>query len=203
MKKSLLLLLLIPCIAAVAIPTSILMHVDSYKVDTEASKIQWFAEKVTGKHNGIVKLASGDISNDHGRLGGKFVMDMTSLENKDLSGESKAKLEGHLKSDDFFSVTKFPTSTFEIVSITPKTGAAAGEPNFDVKGKLTIKGITNEVLFPAIISFEGTKMMAKADVKIDRTKYDIRYGSKTFFADIGDKAIMDEFMLKLDIVASK
>ncbi len=203
MKKSLLLLLFIPAVAAIALPTRLLLHVDSYKVDTEASKIQWFAEKVTGKHNGIVKMASGEFSNDHGKLGGKFVMNMTSLENVDLSGESKAKLEGHLKSEDFFSVVKFPTSTFEITSVTPKAEVVAGGPNFDVKGMITIKGITKEIMFPATIRFEGSKMMAQANVTIDRSKFDIRYGSKTFFNDIGDKAIMDDFMLKLDIVASK
>ncbi len=203
MKKRLLFLLLIPGIAAIALPTRLLMHVDSYKVDAEASKVEWYAEKVTGKHNGIIKMASGDITNDHGKLGGKFVMNMTTIENVDQKGEGKAKLEGHLKSEDFFSVQKFPTSTFEIISVSPKSGAAAGEANFDVKGNLTIKGMTHEIMFPAMIRFEGSKLMATADVKVDRTKYDIRYGSKSFFADIGDKAIMDEFLLKLNIVASK
>ncbi len=203
MKKPLLLLLLIPVAAAIAVPSGLLLHVDTYKVDTAASKVQWFAEKVTGKHNGTVQLLSGDIANNHGQLGGKFVMDMKSITVVDLSGESKNKLEGHLRSDDFFSVDKYPTSTFEITSVTPKTGGAEGEPNFTVNGKLTIKEIANDVSFPAMIKFEGNKMMATADITVDRTKYDIRYGSKTFFADIGDKGIKDEFILKVDIVASK
>ncbi|MDQ3051471.1 MAG: YceI family protein [Bacteroidota bacterium] len=203
MKKQLLLLLLIPVAAAIAVPSGLLLHVDTYKVDTAASKVEWFAEKVTGKHNGTVQLTSGDISNDHGRLGGKFVMDMKTITVVDLTGENKTKLENHLRSEDFFSVEKFPTSTFEIATVTPKTGVADGEANFNVTGKLTIKGITNDVSFPAMIKFEGNKMMAKADITIDRSKYDIRYGSKSFFADIGDKAIMDDFKLKLDIVANK
>ena len=203
MKKYLLLLLLIPAAGVIAIPTHLLLHVDTYKIDVSASKVQWFAEKVTGKHNGTITLSGGTIFNDHGQLKGKVDMDMTTIVVTDLTGDKKGKLEGHLKSEDFFSIQKFPSSNFEITSVAPKEGVVAGEPNFIVMGKMTIKGITNEISFPALIKFEGTKMMTKADVKIDRSKFDIRYGSKTFFDDIGDKAIYDEFVLKLDIVASK
>jgi polyisoprenoid-binding protein YceI len=201
MKKPLLLLLLIPAVAAIALPARILSHVDVYKVDINATRIEWFAEKATGKHQGTVILTSGEIYNNHGQLGGKFVMDMNTITVTDLAGDRKTKLEGHLKSDDFFDVKKFPVSNFEITSVIPKPGAVAGEPNSSVTGKLTIKGITNEITFPATIKFEGPKMLTKAEVKVDRSKFDIRYGSKTFYEDIGDKAIADEFLLKLDVVA--
>jgi len=203
MKKPLFLLLLIPALAALAVPGRILLHVDTYVTDVSASKVEWFAEKVTGKHNGTLNLASGEVTNNHGQLGGKFVMDMKSIAVTDLPADKGSKLEGHLKSDDFFSVEKYPTSSFEITSITPSSGIVAGEPNFNVTGKLTIKGITNDITFPALIKFEGTKMTTKADVKVDRTKYDVRYGSKTFFPEIGDKAIADEFLLKVDMVANR
>lgn len=201
MKKPLLLLLLIPAIAAVALPAKVLFHVDTYKVDTKLSKIEWFAEKVTGKHNGTINISSGDVNNNHGQLGGKFTIDMTTINVTDLQGDKKGKLEGHLNSEDFFNVSKFPESTFEITSVVPKTGVVAGEPNFLLSGKLTIKGITNAVSFPALIKFDGTQMLTKAEVKVDRSKFDIRYGSKSFFPNIGDKAISDEFILKLDVVA--
>lgn len=201
-KKSLFLLLMIPAVAVIAIPNSGPLHVDTYKVDTSASKIEWFAAKVTGKHNGEINIKSGALHNNHGKFAGKFDMDMTSIVVSDLTGNSKDKLETHLKSDDFFSVANFPSSTFEITSIAPLSGVADGGPNFNVTGKLTIKGITNDISFPAIIKFEGSNMSAKADVVVDRSKYDVRYGSKSFFADIGDKAIYDEFTLKLDIKAS-
>jgi len=204
MKKPLLLLLLIPAIAAIAVPARILSHVDTYVTDVNASKIQWFAEKVTGKHNGTISISSGEIHNNHGQLGGKFVFDMKTIAVTDLDPDKGGKkLEGHLKSEDFFSVEKHPTSTFEITSVAPRSGVSEGEPNFNVTGKLTIKGITNDITFPASIKFEGTKLTTKADVKVDRSKYDIRYGSKTFFPDIGDKAISDEFLLKIDVVANR
>src|SRR6187455_2173449 len=104
MKKPLLLFLLIPALAAIAVPARILMHVDIYDVDVKASRVEWFAEKVTGKHNGTVVLSSGVIQNNHGKLEGNFVMDMKSIEVSDLPADKKGKLEGHLKSEDFFSV---------------------------------------------------------------------------------------------------
>ncbi len=202
MKKPLLVLLLIPAIAAVAVPARILLHSEVFKVDTKASTIEWTGEKVTGKHTGTIAISSGEIVNNHGNLGGKFVIDMTSITVTDLKDEKKGKLEGHLKSDDFFGVQKFPTSTFEITAVNPKTGVTEGAPNFDIKGNLTIKGITKEITFPAKIKFGDGKMMTEGELKVDRSKFDVRYGSKSFFEDIGDKAIYDEFTLKLNVVAS-
>ncbi|MFM8917862.1 MAG: YceI family protein, partial [Bacteroidota bacterium] len=127
---------------------------------------------------------------------------MASIVCNDLEGGSKAKLEGHLKSDDFFAVKNHPTATFEISSMTPISGAKAGAPNFTVTGKMTIKGITKDMNFPASVNFSGSNMIATADVVIDRSKFDVRYGSKSFFADIGDKAIYDEFTMKFKLVGS-
>ena len=198
MKKAILILSFLPLTFIVAS----WKHVDVYKVDTTKSTVEWYAEKVTGKHNGTINLKSGEIANNHGRFGGNFVMDMNSLVCTDLQGGSKSKLEGHLKSDDFFSVAKHPNANFEIISMTPINGAKVGSPNFTVSGKMTIKGITQTLTFPAIVAFAGNGMTANADVVIDRSKYDVRYGSKSFFSDIGDNAIYDEFTLKVKLVAT-
>lgn len=203
MKKALFLYLLTPVLLfTAAVAGEKPKHVDTYKVDTQSSKLEWFAEKVTGKHHGTIALTSGAIHNSHGQMTGAFIFDMKTIAVSDLTGEKKNKLEGHLRSEDFFSVAKFPTSTFELTSIFPRTGNTTDGNNFDVTGKLTIKGITKEISFPAHILFEGPKLNAKAEVKVNRTHFDIRYGSKTFYDDIGDRAIYDEFTLKLDIVAS-
>lgn len=200
MKQKLLLILAIPAFTVGAFAA--LKHVDVFKVDTQKSSVEWYAEKVTGKHNGNINLKSGQLTNNHGRYGGSFVMDMTSLVCNDLKDGSKAKLEGHLKSEDFFSVQKHPTASFEITSMTPISGSKADAPNYTVAGKMTIKGITNDITFPANVTIANTTMMATADVKIDRSKYDIRYGSKSFFSDIGDKAIYDDFTLKIKLVGN-
>lgn len=172
----------------------------SFKVDTQKSIILWNAKKVTGEHSGTIKLSGGELSLNGANLAkGSFTINMTTIATTDLQGEWADKLIGHLRSDDFFSVEKNPTSTFVITKVTP---AAAG--TITVAGNLTIKGITKALSFPATLAVKGTSLTAIAKgVKVDRTKYDIRYGSKSFFDSIGDKAIDDEFTLDITLVASK
>lgn len=156
---------------------------------------------MTGEHNGEIKLASGAISTE-GKIPvkGSFVIDMKSITNKDLTdAEYKAKLLGHLKSEDFFSVDKYPTAQFAATRISD-----AGNGHLNITGNLTIKGITNPISFTAAYKLTGNIMSAKApNVKVDRTKYNMKFGSKSFFESIGDKAIDDEFILNINIVASK
>ena len=174
---------------------------ETYKIDTQKSVIEWTGKKVLGAHNGEIKLASGAISTDSKvPVKGNFVIDMTSITNKDLTdAEYKAKLLGHLKSEDFFSVDKFPAAQFAATRITD-----AGNGNINVTGNLTIKGITNPISFAAAYTLSGKTLTAKAtNVKVDRTKYNMKFGSKSFFESIGDKAIDDEFILNINIIASK
>jgi len=179
-------------------------HTETYRVDPNQSTLEWNAAKVTGKHNGTIKIESGEVLNDHGQLRGTFVIDMTTIANTDLeAGESRSKLEGHLKSPDFFDVQKFPKSTFTITSFTPLTAAKDGGYTHNVKGNLTIKDKTNEISFDVIMKNEGTKLLCNGTAVVDRSKFDVRYGSKTFFDNIGDKAIYDEFTMKFGIVADK
>ena len=178
-------------------------HSDVYKVDTKLSSMEWFAEKVTGKHNGIIKLSKGEISSDHGNLSGSFEVDMTTIAVKDLTGEYAAKLDGHLKSEDFFSVEKFPTSKFVTTSVTPIKDVKEGGYTHTIKGNLTIKDKTNEITFDAIIKTEGNKIACVGNAIVDRSKFDIKYGSKSFFPEIGDKMINDEFRVQFNVVAVK
>ena len=170
----------------------------TFKVDTKKSIVLWNGKKVTGEHSGTIKLAGGELSLSGTNLNqGSFTIDMTTITSTDGAG---ARLEGHLKADDFFGVEKFPTANFVITKVTP--AAAAGK--LTVSGNLTIKGITKPISFPATLAVKGNSLSAVAKgVKVDRTKYDIRYGSKSFFDSIGDKAIDDEFTLDITLVASK
>lgn len=169
------------------------------KVDVSASKVAWVGKKVTGQHNGTIQLTGGRLEmDDKGNLtGGLFTIDMTSLVSEDLSGDSKGKLEGHLKSDDFFGVATYPTSTFVITKAVPQ-----GPGKYKVIGNLTIKNTTQEIQFPANISVKDGKVTATADITIDRSKYDVRYGSGSFFDDLGDKTIYDNFDLSVSLVAN-
>jgi polyisoprenoid-binding protein YceI len=161
------------------------------EIKTENSTVTWKGYKVTGSHYGTVALQSGHLVFDEGKLtGGEFVVDMTTIVTDDLEGEYKGKLEGHLKSDDFFGVEKHPTAKLAFTKV-----KSTGKNSYEVTGDLTVKGKSAPVTFE--MSIYGNK--ATANVKIDRTIYDIRYGSTAFFDDLKDKAIYDEFDLVTDL----
>lgn len=161
------------------------------EVKVESSSVTWKGYKVTGSHMGHIALKEGSLDfKDDKLVGGEFVIDMSSIENSDLEGEYKAKLEGHLKSDDFFGVETYPAAKLVFTKV-----KSTGKNSYEVTGDLTIKGKTNPVTFD--MSIYGNK--ATANVKIDRTKFDVRYGSTSFFDDLKDKAIYDEFDLITDL----
>ncbi len=170
------------------------------KADVSKSTLNWNGKKVTGEHMGTIKLANGSLTVDGTKLtGGQFDIDMNSIVCTDLTDpEYNGKFIGHMKSEDFFNTAKFPTSTFKITKVAPKGGG-----NYDVTGDLTVKGITNPVTFPAVVKMTADGAEATGKLTIDRTKYDIKYGSKSFFASIGDKAINDDFTVDFKLVAAK
>lgn len=174
----------------------------SFKVNTEKSKVEWVGKKVTGQHHGEIKIAKGEITSTNGMVnGGNVSIDMNTITCLDMQGEWADKLVGHLKSDDFFSVEKHAYSNFNIKSVSPIKGKS-GSNNATVKGDLTIKGITHEIEFPAIVEIRGNNLVATGEAKIDRTKYDIKYGSANFFEGLGDKAIDNEFTVKFKLAAT-
>ncbi len=161
------------------------------EVKTEQSKVTWTAYKVTGSHYGRIALTEGGLEFDGDKLiGGDFVVDMTTINTQDLEGDSKGKLDGHLNSDDFFSVATHKTSKLVFTDV-----KSTGKNSYKVTGDLTIKGITKPVTFD--VSVYGSK--ATATLKVDRTNYDVKYGSGSFFDNLGDKAIYDEFDLVVDL----
>jgi polyisoprenoid-binding protein YceI len=164
---------------------------DKKEIKTDQSKLVWKGYKFTGSHHGTIDIKSGSLTFEGDKLtGGEFVVDMTTLVSLDTEGGMKAKLEGHLKSDDFFGVENHPTSTLVFTEV-----VASGKNSYDVKGDLTIKGKTNPVAFK--ISIYGSK--ATASLKVDRSEYDVRYGSASFFENLKDKVIYDEFDLVADL----
>lgn len=173
---------------------------ENFTVDAERSTVEWTAKKVTGQHNGVVKVSSGTLVFDGKALkAGNFEADMGSIVVSDLEGEMNQKLTGHLKSEDFFSVSKNPASTFVITKVSP-----AGTDRVNVTGDLTIKGIKQPITFPATVKRQNDAVVAVAKgIKVDRTKYDIKFRSANFFENLGDKAINDDFELSINLVAKK
>lgn len=168
---------------------------ETQKVDVAKSSVKWVGKKVTGEHHGTIGIKEGSLEVSKGKVtGGKVVIDMNSIVNEDLTDAGyNAKLIGHLKSDDFFSVATFPTSELVITKVEGTT----------FSGNLTIKGITNPASFTATSAKDGKSTVYKGTLTIDRSKYNVRYGSKSFFDNLGDKVIYDEFTLDFSLVVAE
>jgi polyisoprenoid-binding protein YceI len=172
----------------------------NYNVDVKSSNIVWKGYKVTGEHTGDVKLKNGSLQFADGKLsGGSFEVDMNSITCKDMQGEYGDKLVGHLKSEDFFGVSKYPTAKFTITRAIPQDTKG----NYKIIGNLKIKESTKEVKFFANVSEQGNMVKATGTMKVDRSEYNIQYGSGSFFDNLGDKTIYDEFDLAVELTAKK
>lgn len=178
-------------LALVVVLSTLSVSAQTKNINTATSSIEWLGKKVTGQHNGTVNFKDGTLVFKKNILaGGSFTVNMTSLTATDLSGEYQGKLNGHLKADDFFGTEKFPTATLVFKKIGVKSANV-----YNVTADLTIKGITKPVTFELTVNGNT----ATTAFNVDRTKYDIKYGSKSFFESIGDKAIYDEFELKVTL----
>ncbi|MCF8380970.1 MAG: YceI family protein [Bacteroidales bacterium] len=179
--------------AVLLLSSGFMLNAQNVKVNTEKSTLKWLGKKVGGEHFGEIQLKSGEMElKGENILSGNFVIDMTSITNADVESEEyNQKLVGHLKSDDFFGTESFPTSSLKLTKVAEFLNGKA-----IAQGDLTIKGKTNP------ISFEIKKEMNNylATIIVDRSKYDVRYGSKSFFDNLGDKYINDEFTLEVIIV---
>jgi polyisoprenoid-binding protein YceI len=188
----------------------------SYKVDTEASKVEWIGTKVSGYHSGTVKIRSGELMVSDGTLsGGNFVLNMQSIVATGpakVKAEMNKKLTGHLNSPDFFDTQKFPEATFVIISVKPFSGTVkdaddlkgdelnaykVADPSHTVSGNLTVKGITKNIEFPAKITIDDNSVEARAKFNIDRKQWGIVYPGQP------DDLVRDEIYLGILLKARK
>jgi hypothetical protein len=197
--KNILLSIVLSVFTLIAMGTN--PHTDHVRVNTDNSTVKWKGSKIAEGHEGLIKIQKGVLMIEHGKLvGGQVGIDMTSIINTDQEGKWKENLEGHLKSDDFFNVENFPTSTINITKVLP---IETEEGNYLIMADLTIKGITHAITFQANVTIKGLDFLATAKIKIDRTKWDIKYNSGNFFKDLGDKLILDEIEFDVYLVSEK
>ena len=163
-----------------------------YNIETAQSQITWTGREVsTSSHYGTLDFVSGNFEISNGAIvNGEFIVDMTSINNQDMEGDSKARLEGHLKSDDFFSVESYPTAAISINS-----SELISDGKWNVSADLSIKGFTHPVNFEMISSEDGWS----ANLVFDRSKYDVRFRSGSFFENLGDKLIYDDIELSVNL----
>lgn len=172
----------------------------TYTVDTEASTVEWYGSKPIGaSESGIVQIAEGALSfNGSEIVDGSVVIDMTTIEPTSQSGNMLDMLTGHLMSDEFFGVETYPTATLVIKSAEPTDV----DGQYAVVADLTIKETTDEIGFLTDVMVDGDTLEATADVVVDRSIYDVQYGSGTFFSDLGDDLISDEMEFTVTLVAN-
>jgi polyisoprenoid-binding protein YceI len=177
-----------------------------YEIDPAASVVEWMGRNLFNRHIGTVRLGSGSIDIKDGALaGGHLTLDMTSLHCTDLTDSAlNAQLVAHLKSDDFFSAEKYPNADFDILATTNLVGAKPGEPNWQIRGNLTLRGVTKPLDFSAVVARkrEGA-FTAQARLDIDRTLWGSVYGSAKFFGRLGQHLVNDVFHLYLKVVTNE
>lgn len=171
----------------------------NYEIDVKASHVGWHGKKVTGEHNGAISVKDGSLEVVDGKIkSGTISIDMQSITNEDITNEEyNQKLVGHLKSDDFFGVETYPTATLVLTEV-KQSGS-----NYTFTGDLTIKGITKAITFEGTSESGSSAVTVTGKLIIDRSDYNVRYGSSSFFDNLGDKMIHDDFTLTYKIVAKK
>jgi polyisoprenoid-binding protein YceI len=174
------------------------METQNFKIAVAESNVNWIGKKVTGAHNGAITIKEGQISFNNGALsGGNVVIDTTSIIILDVTDPAtNAQFAGHLASDDFFSIEKYPTAHLEIITVTKLTNIS-----YHVDGNLTIKGITHAIGFDVEVATKGNTLHVSGKILIDRTRYNMKFRSGNFFKDLGDTLIYNEFELHVNITA--
>jgi polyisoprenoid-binding protein YceI len=174
-------------------------NAQSFVVSKDQSIVKWNGKKVGGEHYGTIKFSSGTLQVSNGQVNtGVFEMDMTSIVCEDITNEgTNQRLVNHLKSDDFFSVESHPTSRMTITGVKKTSGN-----DYEFSGNLTIKGITNPITFKATTEVSGSTLRASGVMVVDRAKYDIKFRSGSFFQNLGDNLIYDDFTLDFSLVAN-
>lgn len=166
----------------------------------QESKAEWTAKKLTGQHSGSIQFTGGNIYMDNNTItGGSFEVDFNTIKVLDLQDPAmNLKLTNHLKSSDFFSAEQFPLGKFTIKSV-----SKISDDKYNITGTMVIKNIPKEISFPVQINMDGNKIMASADLNLDRTLWDIKYRSGKFYDSLGDNLIYDDFNLKLNLTFNK
>jgi polyisoprenoid-binding protein YceI len=174
--------------------------VSKYVAEPSQSTIEWTGKKLTGEHYGEITLRRGELIFSKEKLiGGTFEMDMSSIICTDITdAKSNKRLIDHLKSEDFFSVNRFPSSQFAIVSVEVKS---ANE--YYVTGNLTIKGKASPVSFPVKLRNDNNQIIADATITFDRSKYDVKFGSQSFYENLGDKLVYDDVDISIKMTLRK
>ena len=176
----------------------------TYRIDVEKSMLEWIGRNLNNRHFGRIAIKDGDLVIRGGRLSeGNILLDMNSITNLDLQDPAwHDMLLRHLKSDDFFALERFPTASFRLTGWEATEGASPEAPNGIASGELTIRDVTRPISFPAIVAPQADGgIKAHAAFDIDRTLWNVCYGSGKLFERLGMHLVHDIISLELFILA--
>jgi rhodanese-related sulfurtransferase len=177
-----------------------------YRIDTEKSVVEWTGRNINNRHYGRITVSGGEVAMSGGLpVSGRFVLDMDSISNLDLQDEGwRGMLHRHLKSEDFFDVEHFPTAVFDLKGAAVIAGATPGTPNMEIAGALALKGTNRPLCFPAmVVPQEDGTLKAQAALDLDRTLWNVDYGSGRLYERLGMHLVNDLISIELFIVAQK
>lgn len=177
----------------------------THHADLGLSKIEWIGTKPVGQHHGTFELSEGNLALNDGMIkGGGFVIDITSITPDDQNDEYNAKLQGHLKSADFFDAENYPTASFEITNVNEGVEQSEDlimkDATHTITGNLTMKNVTKSISFPAKVNIAGSTVTADANFNIDRTNWGLVYGNDE---SLGDKFIRPTVNVQLHLIANE
>jgi polyisoprenoid-binding protein YceI len=174
------------------------METTNFKIVSSNSNVEWTGRKVTGSHNGTIGIKDGLFTLVGGKIKeGYVIINTSSIKILDITDPAtNQQFAGHLASDDFFSIEKFPTSSFDILNV-----KELSSNTYYLEGNLTIKDISHIVGFEVTAEHNRNTMILSGKLVIDRTKYDIKFRSGNFFKDLGDTLIYNDFELDFNITA--
>ena len=178
---------------------------DRYFADIETSNVEWVGARPASQHNGTVALKDGHLRISNGEIaGGEFVIDLENIVVLDITDPGRnARLREHLESDDFFDVPNHPEAVFEITGV-QTLNDSGNENTHRLTGNLTMRGVTRSVAFDALIEIEGDRIAASSEqFLIDRTAWGVNFQSRSVFADLVDRFILDDIALVINMTASK
>jgi polyisoprenoid-binding protein YceI/rhodanese-related sulfurtransferase len=178
----------------------------SFQLDIEKSTIKWTGANLSNSHSGTLRFVEGVFQLRQGEFAdARFQIDMQSLACDDINdAKTNRMLLEHLSSEDFFDVAKYPTAKFQLTAAKVLPPGTPGSPNYEMDGRLTLKGVTDQVTFPAVVGQSGPNLIAgQAHLEFDRTRWDVQYGSGRFFAFLGQHLVNDWVHLHLIIIANR
>lgn len=176
----------------------------TFAIDTNRSTIEWTGRNPNSRHVGTVEISEGVITCKEGSFSGTIEIDMNSIHNVNLEGdELQPVLEAHLKSDDFFFTSMFPQATLKIKEAVPIEHGSQTTPNYLVKGELSLRGVSASLDFDATVSLaDENTLLLEAHFDIDKTRWNVIYGSSRFFEHLGMHKVFDLISLQLNIIAA-